>query len=293
MTWRPLLVGAALVGACAGEKNAAPQPAPPQSGPEESLAPHSASAAPVAPADLPAPAEQSAPSLLAHSRQLVVAVSEKWTSPKARLWRFEREGDAWRGKGDSWQVVLGRAGMGWGKGLHPPREMERSEPVKKEGDGRSPAGLFALGPAFGYERADGRRMPTTVSSVHHRCVDDSRSASYNKIVDERSIADKDWSSAEDMRRKDELYRHVVVVDHNHIASESAPQPGAGSCIFLHVWRRADSPTVGCTAMPVERMDQLLSWLDPGARPRLVALPASIYDEVRSSWGLPELPAAKP
>jgi len=43
---------------------------------------------------------------------------------------------------------LGRAGLAWGLGLHgnPPFP----GPIKREGDGRSPAGAFELSSAFGY-----------------------------------------------------------------------------------------------------------------------------------------------
>ena len=76
-----------------------------------------------------------------------------------------------------------------------------------------------------------------------------------------------------MRRKDGLYDWVVVVDHN-----KARKPGAGSCIFLHVWRHATSPTVGCTAMPKARLAELMAWIDP-ARAVLVVLPDSLVATV--------------
>src|SRR5262249_47021952 len=57
--------------------------------------------------------------------------------------------------------------------------------------------------------------------------------------------------------------------------------GAGSCIFLHVWRDAASPTVGCTAMAKPALAELLAWLDPDAL--LVVLPEPVLRR------LPDLP----
>lgn len=51
-------------------------------------------------------------------------------------------------------------------------------------------------------------------------------------------------------------------------------PGAGSCIFLHVWSGPDAGTAGCTAMGAGLVVALLGQLDPAARPMFVLLPAA-------------------
>ena len=70
-----------------------------------------------------------------------------------------------------------------------------------------------------------------------------------------------------MRRDDILYKWGVVVDHN-----AAAIPGAGSCIFLHIWKSSSAPTAGCTAMPESDLVRLLRWLDPARHPILIQLP---------------------
>ena len=68
-----------------------------------------------------------------------------------------------------------------------------------------------------------------------------------------------WIGArsEKMLRDDGLYKWGVFVEHNPAAA-----PGAGSCIFLHIWKDSTTPTTGCTAMAEKDLVKLLRWLDP-------------------------------
>jgi L,D-peptidoglycan transpeptidase YkuD (ErfK/YbiS/YcfS/YnhG family) len=112
-------------------------------------------------------------------------------------------------------------------------------------------------------------------------VDDPASRHYNRLVDARTLAEKDWKSSERMRQAGEVYRWGVVVAHNW-----DQVPGAGSCIFLHIWERPDEPTSGCTAMPAEQMLKVIRWLEQRKRPLLVQLPTAEYRRRRETWGLP-------
>jgi L,D-peptidoglycan transpeptidase YkuD (ErfK/YbiS/YcfS/YnhG family) len=218
----------------------------------------------------------------AESRQLVLSVSRSWAASEAEVRRYERPGPdrPWSPVGPSMTAALGRSGLAWGRGLHP---RGLAGETKREGDGRAPAGVFELRRATGYAPSPppGTRLEYRQATSSLRCVDDPRSRYYNRLVDE-GPTEKDWTSAEEMRRQDELYRLVVWVGHN----DAPALPEAGSCIFLHIRRRAPSTTVGCTALEAADMDELLRWLDPGKGPVLVQLPAAVRDELRASWGLP-------
>ena len=100
-------------------------------------------------------------------------------------------------------------------------------------------------------------------------------------MDEAQVK-KDWSSAEDMRRPDDLYRLLVWVGHNDAPVE-APK---GSCIFLHLRAAPTATTEGCTAFDTVPMETLLRWLDPAKRPVLVQLPVQSYRGLVGPWGLP-------
>jgi len=229
--------------------------------------------------------------ILSHSTQMIVVTTADWNSPQATLQRFERaqSGKKWRPVGEPFTVMVGKTGLGWGEGLITVGgEYRRADdPVKKEGDGKAPAGVFRLSKAFGYtpQEEPGWKMPYVNVTPSIQCVDEIDSKFYNTLVDTTKIL-PDWGSHENeqMRRADDLYRWGILVDHN----ANPPVPGKGSCIFIHIWRGPGQPTVGCTAMPQEKLESLLGWLDPTRKPLLVQLPEAEYQKLRKHWRLPQL-----
>ena len=177
-------------------------------------------------------------------------------------------------------IVVGQSGLAWGDDA----SGRRGDPRKHEGDGRAPAGRFTLGTAFGFAprgEMDRVRLPYLQLADDTECVDDSASVHYNTLVDRGGARRVDWASSERMRTID-LYRLGVVVRYN----ADPVRRGRGSCIFLHIWRTAGSPTAGCTAMPADDLETVVQWLDPSRRPMLVQLPASEYARLRRAWRLP-------
>lgn len=241
-------------------------------------------AAPAACQPAVTPAPQAAAMRMDEVRQMVVVTTATWDAVDAVLQRYERAsaGAAWTPVGGPIPAAVGRTGLAWGTGLHPRVE---GGPEKREGDGRAPAGVFRLSSAFGYAPAAEAawiRLPYVQSHAGIECVDDARSRFYNRRVDRDTIPRPDWTSHEEMRRPDELYRWGVWVDHN----SDPPRPLGGSCIFLHVWGGPGVATSGCTAMAESDLREVLAWLDPRARPVLVQLPAAAYAGLRGAWALP-------
>ncbi|HEU0035144.1 MAG TPA: L,D-transpeptidase family protein [Kofleriaceae bacterium] len=229
-----------------------------------------------------ADAAVAAPVIPAGARELIVGLVDDWDTTAATLRRYRRDGTAWTPVGEPWPAVVGKAGTAWGSGLHGRgAPAGRTGPVKQEGDGKSPAGVFALADSYGYAKQapTGTQLRYTAVDDAWKCVDDPASRVYNRIVDQRSVGEVDWKSAEDMRRHDELYTWVVDVAHN-----AARAPGGGSCIFLHVWRGPGSATTGCTAMAEPKVKELVATLDPSAV--YVLLPRPEYDALKASWALP-------
>lgn len=221
------------------------------------------------------------------ARQLLLVTTAGWDAVPGVLRRYERATPrgAWRPVGEPVTVVVGRSGLGWGRGLHAVSPAA-ADPVKREGDGRAPAGAFRIGSAFGYASATSVRwirMPYIHSTASFRCVDDVKSALYNQVVDSAAVR-KDWTgNVERMRLSDGQYRLGAIVEHNW---GEQTRPGDGSCIFLHVWKGPGQGTAGCTAMDESAMAEVLRWLNPDAAPALVQLPRAEYEAKRAAWGLP-------
>lgn len=221
------------------------------------------------------------------SRQMVLVIVDDWNADHGVLRRFARAADgAWQAMAPPQTVAIGKAGAAWGVGLDV-APVAAGDPIKREGDHRSPAGMFRIGSAFGYMPRSATALPYRALTASDWCVDVSGAAQYNRIVDAAVAgADAVRGSSEPMRRDlhangDMRYQLGFVIEHN-----AAARPGAGSCIFAHVWRGRGDTTAGCTSMPLATMQALLAWLQPSARPLFVLLPRAQYQRLRAAWQLP-------
>ena len=228
----------------------------------------------------------------ASARQLVLVTTADWDGTGGELRRYERDRDGgdWRPVGAAMPIAVGRTGLAWGLGLNDARS---DGPVKREGDGKAPAGAFSIGPAFGY--ADSARTGLEYQAMDRNdwCIDVPESTYYNRIVDRSLVtAPGVEKSTEPMRLDihgkdgDQRYREGFVIQHN-----AAAKPSAGSCIFAHLWGSPGQATAGCTAMAPESMQPLLAWLDRSRKPVFVQLPLAQYAQLRNAWRLPEINTA--
>ena len=120
---------------------------------------------------------------------------------------------------------------------------------KREGDGRTPQGRFAL--RGGFFRADRMAKPApwlVATRPHWGWCDAPEAPRYNRRVNRPCSA-----SHELLWRQDHVYDIVIVLDYN-----LAPRRrGRGSAIFFHIARENFSPTAGCVAISVQNMRRLL------------------------------------
>ena len=212
-------------------------------------------------------------------RQLVVVTVENPDAPTARLqcWQRESEQQSWQLVSSEVAAVVGRNGLAWGIGYHLPQKGL----AKREGDGRAPAGVFAItglwlraGIAAPREGFRPHRIgPNTVA------VDDPRSVHYNRILEGPK---GDWKSCERMNISD--YDRVLVVAHNL----EKPVAGKGSCIFIHRWEGPQKGTSGCTAMAEPDMLRLVDWLKPQRHPYLIQLSEEQTEFWNLHHGLPRI-----
>lgn len=217
-----------------------------------------------------------------NSRQLILGLAPSWDSSEVTLQRFERRGERWVSVGPEMPGRLGRAGLAWGIGLHAAPDAG----LKIEGDARAPAGAFALGGAYGYERDVPRRrnLPYHQVTEVDLWVEDPDSPHYNRHLRLDRPPQTQWERDQQMRQNDQAHKLKLFIHHN---SGDQTRPGLGSSIFFHIWREDGArPSHGCTVMAENHLRDLIRWVDPAANPVYVLLPREAYQRARVSWNLP-------
>lgn len=204
------------------------------------------------------------------TNQVLLVVAGLWSQNAARLYRFERgQGSGeFALRGRPFEVRLGANGLGVGLGLHP-KEGLTLQLTKREGDRRSPAGMFSLGTAFGTSKGPPHaevRWPWRQTTKGDVFVDDPQSKAYNTW--QLETPEHDWKSREDLTQ----YELGIVVEHNR-----AQLAGAGSAIFIHSLA-SSRPTTGCTGLATSDLIELLRWLRPEQHPVLVQLAGTLHGD---------------
>lgn len=121
---------------------------------------------------------------------------------------------------------------------------------KREGDGGTPAGRFAL--LWAFYRPDRKRpaaggVPLRVLRRDAGWCEDARSPSYNQPVRLPFAL-----ACDSMWRDDALYDLTFVLDYNFTRRKKS----AGSAIFFHLARPGLTPTAGCVAIRAADMRRL-------------------------------------
>ncbi len=183
------------------------------------------------------------------SSQALIVTNNCPESSFVNVFKLEKKGSHWEKIQESIGGVIGR------KGFAAPGE-------KREGDGKTPSGIFSLQTAFGYSESLRTKMPYRQALADDLWVDDVKADDYNRWVKK---SETKATSYEKMRREDNLYKYGLIVEYN-----TAPViKGSGSAIFFHIWRGENIPTEGCIAVSEDNMIEILDWLDPQARPLII------------------------
>lgn len=125
---------------------------------------------------------------------------------------------------------------------------------KREGDGRTPSGIFTLTECFGYNDTAPVHLRYAQVTDSDIWIDDTNHPDYNRWTQLPTTA----TSYENLRRNDELYRYAIVIDYNRAPVVA----GAGSAIFIHIRRSDGRPTAGCIALAEDDLLALLGRLYP-------------------------------
>jgi L,D-peptidoglycan transpeptidase YkuD (ErfK/YbiS/YcfS/YnhG family) len=129
---------------------------------------------------------------------------------------------------------------------------------KREGDGATPVGRFALRRVL--YRSDRLTRPQTALPCAALSPSDGWCDAPGDPAYNRAVKLPYPASCESLWRIDAVYDLILAVGHN----DCPPAAGAGSAIFVHCARPDYAPTQGCVAFATTDLLDILARLDPGA-----------------------------
>lgn len=180
---------------------------------------------------------------------LLVIDNSSLFSTKTNVYAMEKRDNKWQMAFEPFNAVIGVKGFA-------------AEGEKKEGDGKTPSGIYPLKMTFGYDATIGTKMPYRQALDDDVWIDDPQADDYNRWVKKSETR---AASYERMRRNDNLYKYGIVIEYN----TSPVIKGNGSAIFLHIWKGESVPTAGCVAVSEEDIIKIIGWLDPAASPLII------------------------
>ena len=188
--------------------------------------------------------------LPADTAQVIVVTSDTPECITGSVALYTKADTRWSRTAGPFAAVLGRSGMG---------------ADKKEGDGTTPTGTYALGTGFGYAARAQTAMPYKQTAADDVWIDDVTAPDYNTWVKRGATHAK---SFEQLHRDDGLYELGFVIEYN----THPVRAGAGSAIFMHVWRAPNKPTAGCVALEKSSVQAIAGKLDPSKHPQIIIGP---------------------
>lgn len=165
--------------------------------------------------------------------QLAIVSGTKGTN--ARFSFHQKDSDGVWHQLVSCPAYIGR--KGWGK--------------TREGDGKTPTGIYTFTMAFGIADDPGCPMGYTKVDDSHYWVGDSESGAYNQFVSVNDYDDFSHKDSEHIIDYTEAYRYCLNISYNEDG-----EPNKGSAIFLHC-QTENHYTAGCVAIPEEVMREVL------------------------------------
>ena len=177
--------------------------------------------------------------------EAIIVTTEKYGATTATFTAYKRGANGWTVAVGPWPAYVGA------KGIAPPGE-------KREGDGRTPTGMFGFDFMFGVKPDPGVKFEfRPITGPNIVWVENPDSPFYNEWVDANEHPEE---ADQDNMYKPGVYNYGAVIAYN----TRERTPGLGSGIFLHVSH--NRPTAGCVSLPEDRVVDILRWLDPAQHP---------------------------
>ncbi|MBQ9433001.1 MAG: L,D-transpeptidase family protein [Synergistaceae bacterium] len=146
----------------------------------------------------------------------------------------------------------------WHEVIHAPAYIGKNGWGKtREGDVKTPTGVYTFTEAFGILEDPGCPMGYTQVDDSHYWVGDSNSGRYNQFVSIRDYDDFDKKESEHIIDYNPGYQYCLNISWN-----SDGTPKKGSAIFLHCYTKRKF-TGGCVAIPEEIMREVVMRVKAG------------------------------
>ena len=210
------------------------------------------------------------------AKQLVVVVGDGQKSSYAKLYTYQLGTDGkWVAKFPAMAARNGYAGWVWAGS-------------RVQDTGTSPAGTFGITLAFGLKPNPGTRTAYRQVDGNDYWVGDNKDPKTYNILQPQASPKRTWriSEAEKLSSYPTQYEYAAVIDFNrpalstvkwnatygeHVTSKPV-NVKLGSAIFLHV--NGKGSTAGCVSVSRTNMINVLKWLNPTMKPRIVMAPAA-------------------
>jgi len=140
------------------------------------------------------------------------------------------------------------------------KDLTKLSGYKKEGDKKTPEGLFMLGRMFSHDidektSSDGKEFGNNPNLY---CYEDLNEI-YECCVSGSPVGNR---RNESERMTNPLYKRAIFINYNY----PPKNPRAGSCIFLHI---NNKPTTGCVASDFKTVDKIFKLISPNTTPILM------------------------
>ncbi len=129
---------------------------------------------------------------------------------------------------------------------------------KREGDSKTPLGLYKLSRGFGIKDNPGTNLDYIKLIGNEYWIDDINSNQYNQLI----AGNPNNLNAEHLIKEEPQYNYSIVIEYN----TTNIIKGIGSAIFLHVSNKGG--TAGCVAVEENYMIDILKWVDINKNPHI-------------------------
>ena len=165
--------------------------------------------------------------------QIILVIPPNYTSTSAMLYFYVKKENKWNQTKET-NAFIGYNGLG----------------KEKEGDGKTPVGVYKFNCYFGIEDNPGTKLPYIQVNNSHYWDSDPESKRYNTLVNNETYKDFDISKSEHIIDVKPGYEYAINIDYNKDRTKYK-----GSGIFLHCFTK-NPFTAGCVSINITELKDI-------------------------------------